>query len=116
MSSRLRRQLLQACGSRARPAAPLNCPVQDREGVEHAVIFGGRTFHAESLNDAWDVTLTWPNATWRELTPQQPEAQDAPSPRKGHSAVLVPDPKWPLMVRACWGGAPRRRGEPCSRL
>ena len=56
------------------------------------MIFAGRTKHAVLLNDAWDVALHWPTASWRCLTPQQPGAEGVPTGRRGHSAVLVTEP------------------------
>lgn len=86
---------------------PVHCNLhpwaaQDAAGIDHIVIFGGRTKGKEPLNDAWDVKLRWPNASWRCITPQQPAGKAAPEPRRGHSAVLVSDPgaAEPQMVRA----------------
>ncbi|PRW33002.1 kelch motif [Chlorella sorokiniana] len=65
---------------------------KDTQGVDHVVIFAGRTKHKQLLNDAWDVALTWPAATWRCISPQQPGAEGVPAGRRGHSAVLVTEP------------------------
>lgn len=58
------------------------------------------------LNEAWEAALRWPAATWRLVSPQQPDAPDAPGPRRGHSAVLLPGDGPPQMVRR---GRRRRR-------
>jgi len=92
-----------ACApTQPRPPIPPFC-AQDAEGVDHIVIFAGRTKHAQLLNDAWDVALHWPAASWRCITPQQPGAEGAPAGRRGHSAVLVSEPgaAEPQMVSVC---------------
>lgn len=63
---------------------------QGEDVAEHIVLFGGRTQDKALLNDAWVLSLRWPNATWHQLAPQLPSGYGAPAPRRGHSAVLVP--------------------------
>ena len=63
------------------------------------------------------VTLRWPNASWELLTPQQPQAGgasgynqpalEAPAPRKGHTATLLPSGE---MVRLRLVGRRRQGG------
>jgi hypothetical protein len=77
--------------------------LQGPDGLDRLVIFGGRTLHKLGLNDAWEATLSWPNATWRLISPQQPGAEGVPSPRKGHTAVLVGNASSPQMVSSTGG-------------
>ena len=74
------------------PCTHRAAPPQDAKGVDHIVVYAGRTKKGELLNDAWDVALHWPTATWRCITPQQPGAEGVPTGRRGHSAVLVSEP------------------------
>ncbi|KAL4458394.1 hypothetical protein ABPG75_013259 [Micractinium tetrahymenae] len=78
---------------------------QDKDGVDRIVLFGGRTQTKALLNDAWEVALLWSkegggrlNATWRQLTPLQPAGEAAPAPRRGHSAVMLPQSDGPRML------------------
>lgn len=75
------------------------------DGVDRLVLFGGRTRDKVLLNDAWEVALLGSeesggslNATWRQLTPQQPAGETAPAPRRGHSAVMLLHPDGPQML------------------
>ncbi|GAB4823096.1 hypothetical protein N2152v2_010142 [Parachlorella kessleri] len=69
------------------------------DGVDKIILWGGRTKGQKVLlNDAWEVALTWPNASWTQLTPQQLDSKAVPKPRRGHSTVLIDDAPSPQML------------------
>ena len=73
--------------------------MQGEDGIDRVIIWGGRTKGQKVLlNDAWEVALMWPNASWTQLTPQQLDSKDVPRPRRGHSTVLIDDAQSPQMV------------------
>lgn len=78
------------------------CPaLQDAEGRDRVVVFGGRGHGEELLNDAWEGVVDMrrgPSVAWRQLSPKQPHKEGTPRPRKGHTAVMVAEAPTPQMV------------------
>lgn len=94
--------------------------ILDVDGASTLVVHGGRNKEGDLLADVWATSLDADEAEWRCLSGCEPPADsstdaslgrkhkkkiknDAPSERKGHVAVAIPDDVHPKMVRAYRG-------------